>query len=136
MGLERPLPETDGCAAEYWSAAKEGRLVIQRCKACGGVQHYGRPFCTHCGGAQSDWIDACGRGMVLSFTEVHRSPYDDLPAPYVVALVRLEEGPTLLTHIVDTPAAAIRCDQLVQLEFRPLREGFQLPVFRLAGGRA
>ena len=136
MGLARPLPETDGCAADYWRAAGEGRLVIQRCKACGAAQHYGRPFCTHCGGTQPDWVDASGRGTVLSFTEVHRSPYDDLSVPYVVALVRLEEGVTLLTHIVDTPAAEIRCDMPVRLAFRPLREGFQLPVFRIAGGDA
>lgn len=136
MGLERPLPETDGCAGDYWAAAREGRLIIQRCRSCGAAQHYGRPFCTACGGPQPDWVDASGRGTVLSFTVVQRSPYDDLPAPYVVALVRLEEGVTLLAHIVDAPPADIRCDLPVRLEFRPLRDGFRLPVFRLAEGRA
>lgn len=136
MGIERPLPETEGCAGEYWNAAKDGRLVIQRCGQCGATQHYGRPFCISCGAGKPDWIDACGRGIVVSFTEVQRSPYDDLQAPYIVALVRLEEGVTLLTHIVDTPASSVRCDAPVQLAFRPLRDGFRLPVFRLVEGQA
>jgi uncharacterized OB-fold protein len=131
MGLQRSLPETDGYAGAYWQAASEGKLLIQRCPACGNHQHYARPFCLACGNRNPGWVAASGKGTVWSFTTVHRGPYDDLPTPYVVALVRLEEDVVLLSHIVGTDPEHVRCDQPVELTFQDLREGVRLPVFRI-----
>lgn len=129
MALERPLPETDGLAGHFWKEAAQGRLVLQHCQACGRHQHYARPHCTACGSRELVWVSASGRGKVWSHTTVHRGPYEDLPTPYVVALVRLEEGPVLLTQIVRTDPEQVRCDMPVELVFTPLRDGIQLPVF-------
>lgn len=136
MGLERPLPETDGLAGDYWKAASQERLIIQRCTACGAHQHYGRKVCVSCGGQQLEWVQAAGSGTILSFTVVQRSPYEDLPAPYVVALIRLEEKVTLLSHVLTADPARLRCDQPVVVRFQPLREGLKLPVFQPAGEAA
>ena len=130
MALERPLPETDGLASTYWKAASEGRLLLQRCTGCGKHQHYARPLCVACGCRDLTWIASSGRGHVWSYTTVHRGPYDDLATPYVVALVRLQEGVVVLTHVVLVDPADVRCDMAVELTFQPLREGVQLPVFR------
>ncbi|VTU30320.1 Zn-ribbon domain-containing OB-fold protein [Variovorax sp. PBL-E5] len=131
MGLQRSLPETDGYAGAYWKAASKGQLLIQRCAACGKHQHYARPFCLACGERDPAWVPASGKGTVWSFTTVHRGPYEDLPTPYVVALVRLEEGVVLLSHIVDAKPDKVQCDQAVELLFQDFREGVRLPVFRL-----
>lgn len=130
MGLQRPLPETDGLAGDYWKAASQGRLIIQRCTACGVHQHYGRVVCVACGAKNPPWVQAAGRGSILSFTVVQRSPYEDLAAPYVVALIRLEENVVMLSHVLTADPQRLRCDQAVLLRFQPLRDGLQLPVFQ------
>ena len=132
MGLERPLPETDGLAGDYWKAASQGRLIIQRCNACGAHQHYGRMVCVTCGEQRPEWVQAGGRGSIVSFTVVQRSPYEDLPAPYVVALIRLEEKVVMLSHVITADPARLRCDQTVVLRFQPFRDGLKLPVFQPA----
>lgn len=131
MSLLRPLPETNGFADAFWKAAAEEVLLIQKCRACGRHQHYARPVCLKCGSEDLDMVPAAGGGRILSFTAIHRSPYSDIVMPYVVALVRLDEEVTLLSHIVDADPASLACDMRVRVAFVPLREGVKLPVFRL-----
>ena len=131
----RPLPETDGMASAFWAGAAEKRLLIQRCKDCGSFQHYARPRCLSCNGRNLEMVEAGGRGQIYSFTAVQRSPYEDLPSPYIVALVRLQEGVVMLSHIVDCSPGEIRCDQEVELKFQEIADGVSVPVFRPTGNR-
>ena len=86
-------------------------MTIQRCRTCGAHQHHPRPFCLSCKGSDLELVEISGGGSVWSFTEVHRSPREGREAPYTVALVRLDEGPVVLTHLThDDPA----CDQRVR----------------------
>lgn len=131
MALLRPLPEADGGAAAFWQGAAQEQLLIQRCRACGSHQHYARPFCLKCRSTEVEMTRASGRGTIYSFTVIHRGPYEDIPLPYIVALVRLEEGPVMLSHIVGSDASRVKCDLPVSVCYQPLREGVTLPVFRL-----
>jgi uncharacterized OB-fold protein len=83
-----------------------------------------------CGSTDLEFVDASGQGEVYSHTTVHRSPLPDVEVPYVVALVRLDEGPVLLTNIVDCPPDDVRCDMRVEVSWRALSDGRNLPVFR------
>lgn len=74
-------------------------------------------------------MDATGRGRVDTWTEVARSPSPDIAAPYFVARVRLEEGPILLSRLVDVASGQQLIDLPVALEWRPLPDGRNLPVF-------
>lgn len=130
MGLARPLPEIDTDAAAFWKGAAEHRLLIQHCTRCGNYQHYARPFCLKCRASAVEMVEASGRGVLHSFTVIHRGPFDDIPAPYVVGLVRLDEGVTILSHVVGCAPEAVKCDMAVEVEYQPLREGIVLPVFR------
>ena len=132
MGMQRPMPETDTDASPFWQGAAQGKLMIQRCTRCGHHQHYARPFCVKCRGAAVEMIEASGRGTVYSFTVIHRGPYDDIPTPYVVGLIRLAEGPTLLSNVVECDPASVRCDMAVEVSFKPLKDEIVLPVFRPA----
>ena len=125
-----PLPETNSDTEPWWAATRERRLVVQHCRPCGHFQHYPRSLCTRCGSTDLEFVDASGRGSVYSFTAVHRPPTRAFKAPYVVALVRLEEGPTLLTHIVDSDPAEVRCEMAVEVTWAPLSDGRNLPMFR------
>jgi uncharacterized OB-fold protein len=120
----------DAITAPWWDATRERRLVLQRCEACRAVQHPPRAVCLTCGGGTLGWQEAAGTGTVDSFTEVARQIRDDLPAPYLVARIRLDEGVVLLSNLVDAPAPA--CDAPVALTWRPLPDGRALPVFRPA----
>jgi len=125
-------PEMDAVAREWWDATREKRLLVQRCRGCGEHQFYPRSICRACGDPDVSFVAASGRGTVYSFTVVHRAPSADFVAPYAVALVRLAEGPLMLTRILATDLAAIACDQAVDVRWLPLEDGRHLPVFSAA----
>jgi uncharacterized OB-fold protein len=130
-----PLPEdlvpgTDATLEPWWAATREHRFVVQSCSACGEAQHYPRALCSHCGaGSESlTFIDASGTATIESFTEVYRAPHPAFAVPYVIGLVRLAEGPVLLTRLVGE--TEWECDQPVSIEWWPVGDGRHLPVFR------
>ena len=132
--IEPELPPVDKTTAPWWDATREGVLLIQLCQGCGHFQHYPRALCTKCGGTDLGWEQVAQYGVVDSFTVVHRG-LPGFDAPYVVARVRLPlpNRVHVLTNIVDTDHDSIRCDQIVQLRWKPLSDGRQLPVFAAEG---
>jgi len=126
-------PDMDALAVEWWEATRERRLLVQLCASCGRHQHYPRTLCLACRGGDLTFAVAAGRATVQSFTTVHRAPSPDFTAPYVIALVRLEEGPLMLTRIVGADEAALACDMPVALEWEPLEDGRHLPVWAPVG---
>lgn len=130
----KPLPVPDGDTAPYWASAREGRLAVQRCEACGRHVFYPRAVCPHCMSEQLTWVDATGFGTVYSYTVVHRAPAAfQGEAPYVVALVDLDEGVRLMSSIADPPGA-VRIGDRVQVFFDPVTPEVTLPRFRLVKG--
>jgi hypothetical protein len=124
--------ELDADAEAWWEATRERRLLVQRCERCGHRQHYPRMVCVACGRTDLAFVVASGKGTVYSFTVVHRAPSAGFTPPYVIALVRLAEGPVLLTRIVDCELALVACDLPVELRWQRLEDGRHLPVFTLA----
>jgi uncharacterized OB-fold protein len=131
---DRPLPAEHPVTAPWWEATRDRRLLVQHCRDCGNHQHYPRPVCVACGGEDLEFVPASGAGTVYSFTVVHRAPHPAFAAPYVVALVRLAEGPVLLTRLVGAPVEALACDQPVRVGWDPLPDGRHLPVFTPSEG--
>lgn len=129
------VPPADELTADWWEATREHRLTVQGCSACSGVQHPPRAVCTHCG--STDGLaqrETAGRGVVDSFTVVHRAPVADVEVPYVVARVRLDEGPILLTRLEGrTDADSWHIDDRVTVDWVGLADGRALPVFRPEG---
>jgi uncharacterized protein len=128
------LPTIEPESRPYWDAAKDGRLLIQRCEACGRAQHYPRPFCSACWSDQVRWEEASGRGTLYTYSTVYMN---DLPPfgdrlPYVVAAVDLEEGPRIMTNIVGADPAELRVGMALTVEFQALDDEISAPVFRPA----
>lgn len=119
----------DEVSAPWWEATRERRLTVQRCLECGHRQHYPRALCTGCGGLELEFAEVSGSGRVDSFTVVHRAPDPAMDTPYVIARVRLAEGPILLTRLVGAKPGAWTCDDPVRLDWWPLPDGRHLPVF-------
>jgi hypothetical protein len=128
----RPAPRSDPESAPYWSATLEGRLVVQRCTVCGHHQLYARAHCLKCR-SPVEWVAASGRGTVYSYTVIRQNfsrAFRDL-LPYVVALVDLDEGPRLMTNVVDCDPADVRIGAPVRVRFEPVSEEAALPLFEL-----
>jgi uncharacterized OB-fold protein len=96
----------DAITAPFWEAAREHRLVIQRCSACGAHQFYPRRFCLACDRDDAlEWVEARGTAQVHSVVTVHMQVIPELEPPYQVAVVELAEGPRMTTNIVGGTAA-------------------------------
>lgn len=129
------VPPTDELTADWWEATREHRLTVQACGACSGVQHPPRAVCSHCGSTDGLTLrEATGRGVIDSFTVVHRSPVPDLEVPYVIARVRLDEGAIMLTRLEGpTDPDSWHIDDRVAVAWVDLGDGRALPVFRPEG---
>ena len=126
--MEKPFPLPDADTAPFWDAVTAGRLDVQRCQSCGRHVFYPRSLCPHCGGADLEWVTVSGRGTVYSYTVVHRAPAEfEAEAPYVVALVELEEGVRMLTRLIDVEPAAVGVGMPVEVA---LSGEPRLPYFR------
>ncbi|MHB8330025.1 MAG: Zn-ribbon domain-containing OB-fold protein [Acidimicrobiales bacterium] len=126
----RPAPVPEPEAAAYFAAARDGRLVVQRCDACGAHQLYPRHRCLACRGPVS-WIEATGRGTVYTFTVIRQNysrPFRDW-VPYVVALVDLEEGPRVMTNVVGCDPQDVHIGMAVRAHFEAVSDDAGIALF-------
>ncbi len=131
----KPLPVPTEDTAFFWERCREGQLMLQRCQACGQRQFYPRAVCTSCLSPRLDWVPSTGRGTVYSHSTVFRAPTSafQTDTPYVVAMVELEEGVRLITHIVGCAADHVRVGMAVSVIFEPVSADISLPKFEPAG---
>lgn len=122
----------NGDSIQFWEGAAQGKLLFQRCKACGNVQFPPRYQCGACWDAELDWIESAGIGTVESFTIVRRAPTAEFrdKAPYVVVSVTVEEGPRMITSLAGDDALSVAIGDPVTVAFERREDGNTLPVFR------
>jgi hypothetical protein len=114
------IPIIDSASAPYWDGARQGRLLIAECGACGKVHHYPRPFCPHCWSDDVRPVQASGTGMLYTYSTVY---VNDLPPfsdrlPYVAAIVELAEGPRVMTTIEGAVPDGLQVGMAVTASFR------------------
>jgi uncharacterized protein len=132
--VSRPLPELRNAGAEYWRAAARGTLVIPTCRECSRAFWHPRPRCPHCGSDRVELARSTGTGVVHTFTVVRQSsdPFFKSKVPYVVAMVRLDEGISMMSNIVECDVDAVRIGMPVKVEFEAAAGDIAIPVFRIA----
>ena len=108
----------------YWDAAAEGKLLVKKCTACGELHFYPRANCPFCFSDKTVWQEASGKGTIYTYSVMRRAPI-----PYAIGYVTLEEGPTMMTDIVDCDLDSIKIGQKVQLVFKPSEGGPPVPMF-------
>jgi uncharacterized protein len=128
--LPAPSPGVTLETQTFWDATSDGRLVLPRCDDCEFVIWYPRRFCPACGSRNVSWFDAAGTATVYTYTVVTKGAgaYRDA-GPYVVAFVELDEGPRLMTNIVDVAPESVFVGQRVGVVFAPTGDGTALPRF-------
>jgi len=129
--VTRPLPTPNAVTEPYWRAAAQGRFLLPRCRACRAFHHHPRRWCPHCWSHDLEWAEPSGRGTVVTYTIVHQPPSPGFDVPYVLAVVRLEEGPQMMCNVVDVDPGEVRCDMPVTVTFER-RGDMALPQFRPA----
>ena len=113
----------------YWDAAQEGRLLLPHCSDCDRSHWFPRPFCPFCASPNVTPREASGTGIIYSYSVV-RSGQE----PYVLAYITLDEGPTMLTNIVESNVEQVTIGDRVKVAFQPGAGGVYVPVFVRQGG--
>jgi uncharacterized OB-fold protein len=103
--IPKPQPRISELDRPFWQACNENRLLIQQCRGCARHVFYPRVCCPYCHGGELSWVQASGRGSVVSHTTVRRTHHDgfNAQAPYVFAAIELEEGPLLYGQLIGAP---------------------------------
>ena len=138
-GYSKPLPRPDPVTQPFWDSVKAHAMSIQRCSTCRRYVFYPRMHCPSCFGRDLAWMPVSGRGVVHAFTIVHyhSTPAFRADAPYVVALIELDEGVRMMSNLVDVtpdpqhvhvglPVAVVYDDVTPELtlpKFRPASDG-------------
>jgi hypothetical protein len=129
----RPAPILTDDNHAFWDAAREGRLVTQRCGGCGRLQHPPRPMCPSCQGLEMEIVDLAGTGVVYSYSILHHPQHPSFDYPVVAALIDLDEGVRILSNLVDVPPEDVRIGMPVEVRFVPTRDEMAVPVFAPPG---
>ena len=125
------LPPVNGESAPYWQGCREGELRLQQCASCSHVQFYPRLVCTRCSGRRLSWIAASGDGRVKSFTIVRRAVSEGYApvVPFVVALIQLAEGPSMMSNVVGCDPVTVEMNMPVRVTFDRWTEEISMPMF-------
>lgn len=135
----KPLPQATPETKDFWDGIKRGEFRLQRCNdaACANIYFPPRPFCPSCGKRDVSSFTASGRGRLASYVINHRpAPGFEAEAPYGICVVDLDEGPRLLTSIVDCPQTpeGLVLDMPVELAPTHATDEISIPTFRPVRG--
>ncbi len=125
-------PRTDEESRWFWEACARQEFVLQHCVACGVIRFHPRTLCPACFSAETAFVRASGRGEVYTFTVTwqNQSPAWRERLPYVLAWVQLEEGPLVLSNVVDCKPEAVCIGLKVEVVFEDAGEGLAVPRFK------
>ncbi len=120
-----PAPTIYPDNTAFWEGTAAGKLLLKHCDACGKPHWYPRDHCPLCLAEHTRWQAASGLGEIYTFSVSRRVG----PQAYAIAYVRLDEGVTMLTNIVDCDLDSLRIGQRVQLVMKAAVDGSMLPMF-------
>ena len=111
----------------YFDGCREGKLIIGKCLDTGKFFHYPRHVSPWTLSNNVEFVEAKGTGVIYSFSVARGKE------PFSVAYVQLDEGPRMMTNIVECDLDALKIGQKVKVKFRTTtEEGAPVPVFVLA----
>ena len=129
-----PRPLSPELTRPFWEAARHHELLMPRCTTCDYVFFYPRSECPRCLSTHLEWVKVSGRARLHSFTVVQQPANaafrDDVP--YVYAVVQLDEGPRLVSNIVQCDIDALRVDMPLEAVFDDVTPEWTLVKFKPA----
>jgi uncharacterized OB-fold protein len=131
--MPRPAPVLTDDNAAFWEAARQHRLVAQRCRDCGRLRHPPRPMCPECHSLDIELVDLAGTGVLYSYSLLHHPRHPAFSYPVVAALVELDEGVRMVSNVVGVDPGEVRIGMELQVRFEPTDEDMAVPVFEPRG---
>jgi uncharacterized OB-fold protein len=130
--VAKPLPEPTQWSQPFWETAREHRLVLRRCDACGTYQHPPYPSCEVCNGEEFSWVQAAGRATLFAFTVNHSAvPFPFVAdLPYVTAIVELVEGVRMISNVVECDHDSLRSGMVLEVVFNDVSDECTLPQWK------
>jgi uncharacterized OB-fold protein len=126
--VTRILPPLDDQNRPFWTGGHHGQLLIQRCGDCDRWQHPPADRCRACGGPVTAQ-PVSGRGTVFTFTVNQHQYHPDVPPPYTIAIIELDEQDDLrLAANVVGDNGSVRIGMPVEVTFEEHGE-HAVPVF-------
>lgn len=133
---KKPLPKAENpeLTKPYWEAIKRHELVMQRCRGCDRFIFYPREQCPFCFSQDLGYDPVSGRGRVHAYTVVYQPAHpgfnDD--APYVFALIQLDEGVRMISNVVGCDPKDVRVDMPVVATYDDITPEWTLVKFKPA----
>ena len=132
----RILPRLTADNEFFWTSGADGKLRFLRCSQDGYYVHPPAPICPICLSKTLSPEAVSGRATVATFTVNHQPWIPGFDPPYVVAMVEIEEQPSvrLTTNIVGCRPEEVRIGMPVRVRFEH-HEDVWVPVFEPAEAR-
>jgi uncharacterized OB-fold protein len=130
----KPLPQITELTRPFWSAAKDGKLVVQKCRDCGTLDFFPKPWCIECGHRALEWIEVKPEGNIYSYTVAHTVMMnypgwkEDLPV--VLCIIELDDGPRMYAQLTNFNPEEVHIGMRVQAHFEDISEEAGIPKFR------
>lgn len=115
----------------FWEACREGKLLLHRCNAC-GRSYWPASRCVEHGAQTMEWVPASGHGTLYTYTVMHHAYTASMKGktPYVVGVIKLDEGPFFHSNVVDCPLESIAIGMRLVMTMTQHESGLTMPVFR------
>ena len=129
-----PLPANSKLTQPYWDGAKRHELMMQRCLKCAQIFFYPREVCPECLSPELEWTKLSGRGRLHSYTVVHQPANKGFmeDVPYIFAMIQLNEGPKMVSNLVEIDSSEVEVDMMVEAVFDDVTEEITLIKFKPA----
>lgn len=108
MAPVRPEPRRNVYEEPFWRLVEQHRLSLQRCSGCGTFRYPPAGVCFRCLSSDYEWTSLRGTGSLVSWVVFHRQYFPELPPPYVVAAVRVDEGPVMIANLLNAERDRLR----------------------------
>ncbi len=133
---KKPLPNPSNpvLTQPFWDAAKRHELIMPRCKTCDNLFFYPRELCPICLSMDLEWVPVSGKGRVHSYTVIYQPGLSAFreDAPYIYAIIQLEEGPRMASNLVECAIDDAKIDMPVTAFYDDVTPEVTLVKFRPA----
>ncbi len=129
-----PRPANPELTKPFWEAAKRHELVLPHCKKCGDFFFFPREVCPVCLSPELEYVQVSGKGRLHSFTVVHQpgNPAFNDDIPYIYAVIQLDEGPRMISNMVECSLEDAKVDMPVNAVFDDVTPEWTLVKFKPA----
>jgi uncharacterized protein len=130
----RPVPELTDLTRPFWTAAKNRKLVMQKCGRCGALNFFPKPWCIDCGQLELEWVEVKPQGSVYSHTTAYtvmmNYPGWKAELPITLCIVELDDGPRMYGQLTGCAPENVRVGMRIEAHFADINDGAGIPRFR------